>query len=92
MGVGSPILYLENRILKDIYSKKERHKRGNFFMSAEKIETSEAVYRDIYGKTKKKRRTKDQRRNAIRLLSQGSRREHRLCEAEVEELYAVKED
>ena len=58
MGVGSPILYLENRILKDIYSKKERHKRGNFFMSAEKIETSEAVYRDIYGKTKKKEKPK----------------------------------
>ena len=55
-------------------------------MPAEKIETSEAVYRDIYGKTKKKRRTKDQRRNAIRQLSQGSRREcltaeHRKCEA-----------
>ena len=61
MGVGSPILYLENRILKDIYSKKERHKRGNFFMSAEKIETSEAVYRDIYGKTKKNQRPEAER-------------------------------
>ena len=58
MGGKSPKLYLENRILKDIYSKKERHKRGNFFMSAEKIETSEAVYRDIYGKTKKKEEPK----------------------------------
>ena len=27
-------------------------------MSAEKIETSEAVYRDIYGKTKKKEKPK----------------------------------